>query len=339
MPSSTVAAETRRPVGRHGDDHLARRIPERRDPGRDGQCGRAPRGHRRLQRCLGEHGGVEAFPRHGEGAPERFRGVVDEHERERVGLRLDSLPRGGPRLRGRAGLQCCQAWGVSWCPDRAGGPSSPVRAWRCRPWPSGGPASAGRTDRVVRRAPPRSGWTRRAAPGSRTRRRNAACTGRNRCSPYGSTRPRRAWCRTVRRSDAGNRRTNTGSPVSRGGWGRARRARAAAGRGSRRRPSPRRPIDRTTPVHRAPRVLVVAVPQHEGRMAAEPGHVLAGLVLDLGPRRQVLTVGGAGEQEVLPHQQALLVGQVVQVVGLVDASAHTRNRLMLASTASVTRRA
>ena len=75
------------------------------------------------------------------------------------------------------------------------------------------------------------------------------------------------------------------------------------------------------PVDRAPGVLVVAVPEHERRVRAEPGDVLAGLGLDLGAHRLVLAVGRAREREVLPHEQAALVGEVVQVVGLVDAAA------------------
>ena len=53
----------------------------------------------------------------------------------------------------------------------------------------------------------------------------------------------------------------------------------------------------------------------------EARDVLAGLGLDLGAQRLLLGVCRAREREVLPHEQALLVAQVVEVLGLVDPPA------------------
>ena len=55
-------------------------------------------------------------------------------------------------------------------------------------------------------------------------------------------------------------------------------------------------------------------------MHHQPLDVVAGLGLDLGGE-EVLGVGGTGEREVLPDEQAELVARVVEGVVLVDASA------------------
>ena len=75
------------------------------------------------------------------------------------------------------------------------------------------------------------------------------------------------------------------------------------------------------PVHEAPEVLVAAVPEHEGRVRGQAGDVLAGLRLELVPERLLLGVRRAGQQEVLPDQQAALVAELVEVLGLVDPAA------------------
>ncbi len=75
------------------------------------------------------------------------------------------------------------------------------------------------------------------------------------------------------------------------------------------------------PVLVAPEVLVVAAEQGQRRVVGEPGDLLPRLGLDLAAQRLLLGVGRAGEQEVLPDEQAELVAQVVEVVGLVDAAA------------------
>ena len=75
------------------------------------------------------------------------------------------------------------------------------------------------------------------------------------------------------------------------------------------------------PVLVAPDVLVVAVPDHQAGCERQPGHCLARLRLDLVAQRLLLGVGRAGEQEVLPDEQTQLVGERVEVVGLVDAAA------------------
>ena len=49
--------------------------------------------------------------------------------------------------------------------------------------------------------------------------------------------------------------------------------------------------------------------------------MLAGLGLDFGLGFGALRIGGAGQHEVLPHHDAVLVAQVVELVGLVDAAA------------------
>ena len=56
-------------------------------------------------------------------------------------------------------------------------------------------------------------------------------------------------------------------------------------------------------------------------MLHDAGHRVARLGLELRPQRFVLGVRGAREQEVLPDQHAELITQVVEVVGLVDATA------------------
>ena len=68
-------------------------------------------------------------------------------------------------------------------------------------------------------------------------------------------------------------------------------------------------------------VLVGAVPHDEAGMFGQAGDVLAGLGLDFGLGFGVLRIGGAGQHEVLPHHDAVLVAQVVELVGLVDAAA------------------
>lgn len=56
-------------------------------------------------------------------------------------------------------------------------------------------------------------------------------------------------------------------------------------------------------------------------MRGEPGHVLPRLGLDLPAQRLLLGVGGAGEEEVLPDQQAEFVAGVVELVALVESAA------------------
>ena len=69
-------------------------------------------------------------------------------------------------------------------------------------------------------------------------------------------------------------------------------------------------------------VLVVAGPQRQRRVVAQPTHVL-----DRPRCRTFSTKAGspgymrAGEHEVLPHQQAELVGELVEAIVLVDAAA------------------
>ena len=69
------------------------------------------------------------------------------------------------------------------------------------------------------------------------------------------------------------------------------------------------------PLLEAPDVLVVAVPEHEARVRHRAASTLSrDLGLDLAPERLLLGVGGAGEQEVLPDEDAALVAQLVEVV-------------------------
>src|SRR5262249_4514909 len=70
-----------------------------------------------------------------------------------------------------------------------------------------------------------------------------------------------------------------------------------------------------------PDVLVVAVPDREARVLAQPGHGLPRLGLDLAPQRFVLGVRRTREQEVLPDQDSGLVARVVEVLALVDPTA------------------
>ena len=65
------------------------------------------------------------------------------------------------------------------------------------------------------------------------------------------------------------------------------------------------------------------LPVHSTRLgwAASRTTCSRGLGRHLGGERLLLRVGGAGEQEVLPDQQPELVGEVVEVVGLVAAAA------------------
>lgn len=74
------------------------------------------------------------------------------------------------------------------------------------------------------------------------------------------------------------------------------------------------------PVGVALQVLVVAAPQDQRGVRGEPVDVLPGLGGDLVVQRLLLRVGGAGEGEILPDQQALLVREFVEVVTLVEAA-------------------
>ena len=138
-----------------------------------------------------------------------------------------------------------------------------------------------------------------------------------------STRPRCAWCRARRRwggrsIDAGVR---AAGPVRPGRVELADDARQQVEVVAARPRCGRRAARCQPQSNAAPDVLVVAVPQHQARVRHQPGDVLARLGLDLGGERLLLRVGGAGEQEVLPDQQAELVGRVVEVVALVQAAA------------------
>ncbi len=75
------------------------------------------------------------------------------------------------------------------------------------------------------------------------------------------------------------------------------------------------------PVLESPDVLVAAVPQHQAGMRAQPGDGLASLGDHLAAQRLLLGVRGAREQEVLPHQHALPIADLVEVLALVDAAA------------------
>ncbi|SCD52380.1 hypothetical protein GA0115239_102938 [Streptomyces sp. BpilaLS-43] len=75
------------------------------------------------------------------------------------------------------------------------------------------------------------------------------------------------------------------------------------------------------PVGVALQVLVVAAPQDQRGVRGEPDEVLADLGGHLVVQRLLLRVGGAGEGEVLPDQQPLLVAEFVEVVALVETAA------------------
>jgi hypothetical protein len=55
-------------------------------------------------------------------------------------------------------------------------------------------------------------------------------------------------------------------------------------------------------------------------MRRQPYDVLPGLGLDLLPQRRLLRVGGAGQQEVLPDEQATLVACPIEVLALEDSA-------------------
>ena len=74
------------------------------------------------------------------------------------------------------------------------------------------------------------------------------------------------------------------------------------------------------PVLVAPEVLVAAVEQHQRRMRHQPHDVLTGLGFDLLPQRRLFRVRRAGQQEVLPDQQAALIAGPIEVVALEDAT-------------------
>src|SRR2546430_491511 len=71
----------------------------------------------------------------------------------------------------------------------------------------------------------------------------------------------------------------------------------------------------------APDVLVVAGPQDEAGMAGQAGQLFARLGGHLGGERLLLRVRGAGEEEVLPDEEPEFVGEVVEVLALVDPAA------------------
>jgi hypothetical protein len=56
-------------------------------------------------------------------------------------------------------------------------------------------------------------------------------------------------------------------------------------------------------------------------VVGEPGDVVAGLRRDLCGKGLLLRIRGAGEEEVLPDQQTQLVGEVIEVVRLVNPAA------------------
>src|SRR4051812_38560343 len=62
-------------------------------------------------------------------------------------------------------------------------------------------------------------------------------------------------------------------------------------------------------------------------MWCQSDDVLAGLGLDLLPQRRFLRVGGAGQQEVLPDEQAPLVASPVEILALVDAATPDANEI------------
>ena len=88
-------------------------------------------------------------------------------------------------------------------------------------------------------------------------------------------------------------------------------------------PAPRSVTERglPVPVLVAPDVLVAAVPQGQARVRAEPRHGLPGLGDHLAAQGLLFGVRGAGEQEVLPHQQTQLVAEVVEIVAFIDPAA------------------
>jgi len=68
--------------------------------------------------------------------------------------------------------------------------------------------------------------------------------------------------------------------------------------------------------------LVVATPQRQTSVVAEPAYLVSRLLLDLPPQlRVVVGVVHAGEAEVLPDQQPELITQAVKGIVLVDAAA------------------
>ena len=81
------------------------------------------------------------------------------------------------------------------------------------------------------------------------------------------------------------------------------------------------------PIRLAPQILIAAVEQHQGRMGHQSHNILTGLGFDLLPKRRLLRVCRAGQQEVLPNQQALLVARLIEVVALEDATAPDPNHV------------
>jgi hypothetical protein len=85
----------------------------------------------------------------------------------------------------------------------------------------------------------------------------------------------------------------------------------------------RDPVARLVPVELVvdPLVLVVAAVEREARVASQTTYLVAGLRLDLGDEGGwLLGVGGAGEHEVLPDEEAHGVTEVVEGIMLVDAA-------------------
>ena len=68
-------------------------------------------------------------------------------------------------------------------------------------------------------------------------------------------------------------------------------------------------------------VFVGSVPHNQAGMFAQARDVLAGFGFNFGLGFGVFRVGCAGQHEVLPHHDAVLVAQIVEFVGFVDATA------------------
>jgi hypothetical protein len=68
-------------------------------------------------------------------------------------------------------------------------------------------------------------------------------------------------------------------------------------------------------------VLVVAAPESEAGMVHKSLDLMANFRLDLGEEGRLRGVEGAGEHAILPDEDALLVAEIVEVLGLVAAAA------------------
>ena len=67
--------------------------------------------------------------------------------------------------------------------------------------------------------------------------------------------------------------------------------------------------------------FVVADPDHNARVIAQPCDVVAGLLPDVFQKPRIARIHAATEHEVLPDENSHFVAEVIEVITLINASA------------------